>query len=204
MEASWPRCPRCHLPIGTGRTDRADCRECEGWPREFTRARYAYVLRPPADDLVHGLKYEGWSALAEEMGADMAGSLRGVDADLVVPVPTTAARVKERGYNQAALLARVVAERCAIPIADVLSRTRSGPTQVSLPPTLRRANVRGAFSAREKASPSITGAHVILVDDVLTTGSTGGSAAGELHRLGATSVTLCTFARALPYRTRAP
>lgn len=198
--APWPRCGRCHFPAGTGRAGGAGCRECAAWPGELTRARWAWLLRPPADDLVHGLKYGGWTALATEMGRAVAVAAAGEDADLVVAVPTTARRIRERGYNQAALLAETVARSLGLPRVDALVRTRDGPTQVALPPSRRRANVKGAFAVRDGAFRSLDGARVLLVDDVLTTGATAGSAAIELTGAGAASVTLATFARALPYR----
>lgn len=201
--APWPRCPRCHQPLGTGRPDASRCRECREWPEELERARYARVLAPPADRLVHALKYEGWAELANEMGADMARSLPAPPASapcVVVPVPTTASRMRTRGYNQAELLARSVARSLDLPLVNGLVRTRGGPTQVALPPSLRRANVKGAFGVRHEEATRISGARVVLVDDVLTTGSTAGAAASELARAGASEVTLVVYARAMPFR----
>jgi len=178
---------------------------CRAWPEALSFARHAHVLAHPADALVHALKYEGWAELAGEMGRAMArvplphppaGPPR-----LVVPVPTTAARVRRRGYNQALLLARAVAEGAGLDLSEALIRTRGGATQVALHPSQRRANVRGVFAAREEETPRLRGAHVLLVDDVLTTGATAGAAALELARAGAEATTLLTFARALPFLT---
>jgi ComF family protein len=203
--APWPRCPRCHHPLGTGRAEAARCRECREWPEALAGARFATLLAPPADALVHALKYEGWAELAAEMGRAMAAELRvGREAPshrrVVVPVPTTAARVRARGYNQAELLARSVAAALDLPFVEALVRTRGGPTQVALPPSQRRANVKGAFALRDGQSARVVGAHVVLVDDVLTTGSTAGAAASELARVGASEITLVVFARAMPLR----
>lgn len=203
--APWPRCPRCHHPLGTGRAEAARCQECREWPDALARARFATLLAPPADALVHALKYEGWAELAAEMGRAMAAELRvrrGTPwrRSLVVPVPTTTARVRARGYNQAELLARSVAAALDLPFVQALARTRGGPTQVALPPSQRRANVRGAFALRDGQSARVAGAHVVLVDDVLTTGSTAGAAASELAHVGASEVTLVVFARAMPLR----
>ncbi len=162
------------------------------------------MLAPPADALVHALKYGGWPELAVEMGRILAAvRLPPIPAGtrrVVVPVPTTRERVRKRGYNQAELLARSLANSLGMELVHALARTRAGPTQVALPPSQRRANVRGAFAARGEAAPLIEGAHVVLVDDVLTTGSTAGAAASELVREGASEVTLVVFARALPFR----
>jgi len=117
----------------------------------------------------------------------------------VVPVPTTRLRVRRRGYNQALLLARSVAERLGLDLVEALLRTRGGATQVALHPSQRRANVRGAFQAREEAFPGLRGVHVLLVDDVLTTGATAVAAATELALAGVSEVTLLTYARALPF-----
>lgn len=160
-------------------------------------------MEPPADALVHALKYGGWRRLAREMGADMAAALdpgsRG-PPDLVTPVPTTAARERSRGYNQARLLADAVGDSLGIPVAETLARTRGGPTQVALPPSLRKANVEGAFRPVEPPVPGLPGARVVLVDDVLTTGATAVQAASVLRALGAGQVTILTYARALPSR----
>ncbi len=204
--APWPRCTRCHYPSGTGRAPPVRCRECAAWPDELSAARYAYVLEPPASDLVHALKYGGWPELADEMGAGMAGLdlplERDAGAPVVVPVPTTPERVRRRGYNQAELLARSVAARAGWSVSNALQRMHSGRTQVALHPSQRKANVRGVFSARGEEVSRVRGAQVVLVDDVLTTGATAGAAAIELVRMGARAVTLVTFARALPFRHR--
>ena len=161
-------------------------------------------MASPVDRLVHALKYEGWYELAEEMGGSMAALElpdSGGPPELVVPVPTTARRLRERGYNQAELLARVVAERRGLPLATPLVRVRGGATQVSLAPTQRRANVAGAFRAAADRR-TLEAHHVLLVDDVLTTGATAGAAAAALLRSGARHVSLVTFARALPFSER--
>lgn len=200
--APWPRCPRCHHPLGTGRAPGPSCRACGDWPEALTGARHAVVLAPPADALVHALKYEGWRELAPEMGRAMARAVlpleRGPGDVAVVPVPTTLQRMRKRGYNQARLLADALGEVLDLPVVDALQRTRGGATQVALHPSQRRANVRGVFAMRGEVSSRLEGAHVLLVDDVLTTGATAGAAALELAQAGVSQVTLLTYARALP------
>jgi ComF family protein len=118
---------------------------------------------------------------------------------LVVPIPTTRRRARTRGYNQARLLAEALVDQVDMPLVDALERRHGGPTQVGLHPAERRANVKRAFTVRADARATLTGARVLLVDDVLTTGSTAMEAARPLVQAGATQVFLSTFARALPY-----
>jgi ComF family protein len=176
---------------------------CRTWPPALAYARHAYLLAPPADTLVHALKYEGWRELAPLMGRAMAAlplpSLSPGGRRVVVPVPTTSTRVRRRGYNQALLLASSVAERLDLEMWEALVRKRGGATQVALHPSQRRANVRGTFQARKEVLPVLRGVHVLLVDDVLTTGATAVAAATELDLAGVSEVTLLTYARALPF-----
>jgi len=202
--APWPRCPRCHFPRGAHRPEAPDCFECRDWPPELSAARWAYVLATPADDLVHALKYEGWSELADLMGDALASAAaraplarRGPGA-VMVPVPTTARRLRRRGYNQAGLLAERLARARGDALVQALTRPREGRSQTTLAPTERRQNVKGAFVPVASAVPLIAGKEVLLVDDVLTTGATAGEAARALAAMGAASVTLVAFARALP------
>ena len=205
--ASWPRCPRCHFPRGARRTDAPDCLECRGWSPELTAARWADVLEPPADDLVHALKYEGWSELADLMGEALVGlvpvSSGAAAAPIVVPVPTTVRRLKRRGYNQAELLALRLARGRGLCFVGALARAGEGRSQTTLAPAARRENVRGAFEpAGSSKAGAVSDADVLLVDDVLTTGATACEAACALTAMGAASVTLVAFARALPAQPR--
>jgi predicted amidophosphoribosyltransferase len=202
-EPSWPRCARCHFPRGTGRAPSASCLECAGWPAALAAARTSAVLEPPADALVHALKYGGWRALAAPLGERMARICPPPAGALVVPVPTTPGRARARGYNQADLLARAYAGAANAPLLDALERTREGPSQVALAPDHRRLNVAGAFAVRAGARATLAGRVVALIDDVLTTGATAGAAAEALERAGTVGVTVITLARALPGREAA-
>lgn len=203
MTGSWPRCERCHHPTGTGRVATATCLECSEWPDAIATARYAFVLDTPASEMAHALKYEGWSRVAEEMGSATAAAVqefvaatRGV---VVVPVPTTAERIRKRGYNQAAMIALAAGRVLDVPVIEALERRSSARSQTALDPGQRRDNVRGAFRA-SRAAGAVRGATVILVDDVLTTGATVAAAAVTLHEAGASAVHVATFARAMPRR----
>lgn len=197
-----PRCERCDYPAGTGHRPGRPCLECLEWPEALWLARSAVALRPPADVLVHGLKYEGWRELAPMMAELMERRLLSVLHDLeghvITYVPTSSAHRRRRGYDQAELLARALAGRTGLPFAHVLVRRRQKRTQVSLHPQQRMANVRDAFSLRSAEGQPAGGRDVLLVDDVLTTGATARAAAETLARAGVGRVALVTFARALP------
>lgn len=198
---SHPRCERCHAPRGTGLPPGRPCPECLEWPAVLELARSAVVLAPPADSLVHALKYDGWRELAPFLGERMVRalepSLRG-EAQVVVPVPTTARRRRERGYNQAELLAKHLAPRLERPLAQALVRRDDGHTQVALQRRERMDNVRTAFEPRSAEAREVQGRRVLLVDDVLTTGATAGAAALTLAEMGAAGIVLVAFARSLP------
>jgi ComF family protein len=196
-----PACARCGAPLRmTGREPPAwGCPECAGWPDALRLARSACLLHPPADRLVHNLKYRGWRGLAGPLAARMAGVEWPGDVHepaLVTPVPTTARRLRERGYNQAALLAAELACCSRRDEAPLLRRVAGTRTQTALQPAARAANVAGAF----EACGPLAGEHVILVDDVLTTGATAAECARVLHDAGACCVRLITFARAFDIR----
>jgi predicted amidophosphoribosyltransferase len=196
-----PRCSRCDVPLGTGHPHDAPCLECVDWPQVLNFARAVAVLESPADSMVHALKYEGWRALSGLMGQRMSAVCPPVTPDsVVIPVPTTRRRQRTRGYNQAWVLAEVVADDLGVVLLDALERP-SGSTQVRLGPMERRGNVWGSFRPIPAFRSRIRGTEVILIDDVLTTGATAVSAAMALGEAGAKSVGLVTFARALPLGT---
>lgn len=183
-----PQCDRCGQP----RDGDLECRICPDWPDGFGPVRSAVWLRDGARRAVHQLKYGGWWRTAEAMAPAMAG-LAGITSDAVlVPIPLGAARRRERGYNQSAVLARAVAALTGVPVReDLLRRSRDTSRQTGLAPDARRANVAGAFAAR---SPG--GRVPVLVDDVFTTGATLVAAAAALLAAGAVRVAGATFARA--------
>jgi ComF family protein len=200
-----PACSRCGAPfLRTGRAHEVPCGECRHWPPTLRAARAAVLLAPPGDALVHQLKYRGWRALAEPMGAIMARVPLPQDvhdeARLCVPVPTTSRRLRTRGYNQAALLAQAFADHARLDFADLLVRHGAAGTQTALQPAARGANVAGAFRTRPDAGPRVDGEHVLLIDDVLTTGATAIECTNALVHAGARCVTLVSFARALGTR----
>ena len=200
-EPPHPRCTRCHAPRGTGLPASRPCPECSDWPEVLARARTAVLMASPADTLVHQLKYGGWPELAPFMAARMTRAFPTAElsaGSLVVPVPTTPSRERERGYNQAELLAERVAEVFGLPLVKALRRVDGGGTQVALHRHQRRSNVEGVFRPVDARRVEVRGSPVLLVDDVLTTGATAGAAALVLEAMGARDVHLLTFARSLP------
>lgn len=187
-----PRCPTCWGLVG----QRGDCRSCavELVP-SLAGLRSPYVMDGTARRLVHALKYDGHSALAEPMGHLMAACLAGwgISPDVIVSVPLHPSRRRRRGFNQAVLLARSLAEVSGIRMdAALLRRTRNTVAQVQTTGAEeRRRNVAGAFVATRP----IPVRNVLLVDDVCTTGATMRECAGALRASGALRVFALTFAR---------
>jgi ComF family protein len=148
--------------------------------------------------MVLGLKHADHTHLARAFGTWMqrAGGEVLTDADLLVPVPLHWARLFQRRYNQAVLLADAVHVAGGPPIAaDCLVRRRRTPSQGHLGPLARERNVRGAFAVQ---CPSIVrGKRLVIIDDVMTTGATVGECARVLKRAGAESVRVLTLARAV-------
>jgi ComF family protein len=120
--------------------------------------------------------------------------LRGCEFDIIVPVPLHPTRQRERGFNQASLLAELLTARISIPRKPVLKRVRYTTTQTALDRAERMENLHNAFRLRKNAD--VRGLRVLLIDDVLTTGSTLSECARILKRSGAISVHAATAARA--------
>jgi ComF family protein len=199
-----PACNRCDAPRRmTGRSSDEACPECVQWPPVLSGARSACLLLPPADRIIHQFKYRGWPDLARPMGTRMAGirlPAGARNATVCVPVPTTARRQRERGYNQASLLCAAFARSTDRTVVDALIRHSGRGTQTSLQPVARRANVAGAFSLDTRMTPALRGRTILLIDDVLTTGATAVSCANVLEKADVNGVILMTWARAIDAR----
>jgi ComF family protein len=141
------------------------------------------------------LKYQGRADLAERLGRSMLPAAKRIGVvDLVVPVPLHPRRLAERGYNQAALLAARVARALGVKSAPrALSRSRDTPRQAALDRATRLLNVAGAFSVRERER--VSGARVLLIDDVRTTGATLEGCIAALQGAGAQHVLALVLAR---------
>lgn len=193
-----PRCVRCGHPQRVG----SACAGCALLPAYVRASRsLCWVPDPTASAVLAALKYEGWPAVADEIGARLA--LLDWPEDVVaeraavIPVPLAAVKQRARGFNQAERVAVAVARRWGIPVwDDVLVRTRATPSQTRLTPGERLANVHGAFLAPIEHAHRFRGQHLILVDDVLTTGATLNACASALFAAGARTLSYVTFGRA--------
>src|SRR5262249_27209528 len=151
--------------------------------------------------VVHALKYGGWHRVAVELAARMARCdwPRDVveERAALVPVPLSEKRHRERGYNQSERLAHYLPGALGTPLwSEALTRTRHTETQPRLAPDERFRTVAGAFSAPAAALESLRGAHVVVVDDVVTTAATLNACAAALCAGGARIVSFVTFGRA--------
>jgi ComF family protein len=189
-------CPQCAGPGPGG----AVCGACTARPPHFDATIAAWRYEFPVDRLVLALKFGRRLALAEPLGAALAGAVRAASArlrpvDALVPMPLGHARLAERGFNQALEIARRVARRSAVPLAIGLARrVRDTAPQTGLPHDARAANVRGAF----ECDAAVDGRAIAVVDDVMTTGATLDELARTLKRAGAARVENWVVARTWP------
>ncbi len=202
----FPRCPRCGFTRLPELASPDRCGECEPWPDQLRRTESAFLHEPPAESLVHGLKYRGWTALAARMGKLMVPAARRLDPGpaLLVPVPLAPARLRERGFNQAQLLADSLAGELGWPCVTALTRGRQGRRQVRSGRADRASNVQEAFQVAPSflvgaATPHVP-AHlpIVIVDDVITTGATAGACAAALEAAGLRCSGAVSFVRTPP------
>jgi len=205
-----PWCERCGQP----EPHFGPCRLCREWPAALGSVRSAVWLDAGARAAVHALKYDGLPRIARDMTEVMTRLVSAPTGGArLVPIPLGARRLRARGYNQSLVLARALSERWRLPVAELLTRTRDTPTQTTLTPAARLANVAGAFQVRNgefgmrnghaiSEHSSIDSAFriphsaLVLVDDVFTTGATLAEAARALAGAGCTTISGLTFGRA--------
>jgi ComF family protein len=146
---------------------------------------------------LHALKYDGERRLAPPMGAAIARRWKraGAAGDALVPVPASPDRVRDRGYDQAALLAGEAARRLRLPMLPAVERTRATTAQFDLDRAGRATNLGGAFRVRGANVPAVQGRWIVLVDDVVTTGATLAACATVLLEAGAGAVSAIAVAR---------
>lgn len=188
-------CPRCALPLPPALHGH-ECGRCIKRPPPFDAAFSPWVYDYPIDGLIRRLKFArelDVGRLLSERMAQMLLDVRQPLPDALVPVPLSAQRFRERGFNQAAEVTRVLHAKLGLQVLhDRLKRTRHTDPQTELSRTARRRNVRGAFAWLGAKPPR----HVALVDDVMTTGETLRACASVLRASGATTVSVWVLARA--------
>lgn len=171
------------------------CPQCAAAPPRLRQARAPLLYVDPTSSLIHRMKYDGYFALARPLAAVMAAGwpLWEQPPELIVPVPLHPRRRRRRGYNQSTLLGRHLARDLDIAFDErPLRRHRHTQPQVKLDPAQRRDNVAGAFLA---VPERVVGRHILLIDDVYTTGATMNAAAEALLDAGAASVSGYCLAR---------
>ena len=205
-----PACDTCGLPFPTfvaneGVTASAPmppaardrCGACAAEPPRFDYARAAGAYAGPLREALHALKFHGRRGLARPLAAlvrEQCADALASDVDALVPVPLTRARERARGFNQAGLIAARLATALDLPVRGRwLRRIRETAPQTELAAAERTRNVRDAFAA----SAAVSGRHVVVVDDVFTTGATAAECARALRGAGARRVGVLTVARVL-------
>ncbi len=184
-----PFCARCGMPTAF---ETFVCDECKGVDFGFESARAPLRYTGVGKEIVHTLKYGGYTRVVERLAAPlMLGVIDPGDGfEAVVPVPLHRSRLRQRGFNQAELLARGVARKINAPVSGTLEVVRRIRDQVELSAAGRRANVAGAFRAGDRVW-----GRVLLIDDVFTTGATMSACAETLLRAGAKEVHALSLCR---------
>ena len=194
-------CYQCALPLhGTTAVPSPLCGHCLKGPPSYDHTFSAFQYAHPVDHLIHVLKFNRKLAIARLLGELMAQQLtkraRSISSpppQLIIPVPLHAARLRERGYNQATELARPIARALNIPIDyQHCQRQRATAIQSDLPASERSRNVKGVFSVVKK----LPAHHVAIVDDVMTTGATVAEFATTLRSAGVEKIEVWVCARA--------
>ncbi|HUJ29367.1 MAG TPA: ComF family protein [Myxococcales bacterium] len=189
-----PGCPVCGEPADEALLPLVKprrCPHCRARPPPFAFASAPYLHGGALAEAIHRFKYEQ----REDLGRALSVLFDGCpvpESDLLVPIPLHPSRLRQRGYDQARLLADGAARRFGLPVAPLLHRTRATGQQVGRDRAARERNVRGAF----RAAADLAGVRVCLVDDVFTTGATASAAAQALLEAGAARVEVRTLARA--------
>ena len=195
-----PWCAGCNVPFAYDRGEGALCGRCLDRPPRHSGVRAAVAYGDVARNVALRLKYAGRTGLARTMAGPMSRSLP-ADAELLVPVPLHRTRLWSRGFNQAALIAAAISRASGVPSAPLLLRRRRRTVVLRGLGAVERARaVAGAFELTPAAAARLPGRHVVLVDDVYTSGATADACARVLLRGGAARVTILCWARVLDAR----
>jgi len=197
---SGPACPRCGHPFASpvALTFSPDhlCGPCRKRRPAYSKAWSLYPYTTPLQEALCLFKYRSKVALADALGALMLTAAPPQDLDLVMPVPIHPSRLREREFNQALLLADRLNRTLRLPLSfDNLIRRHPTVPQTELSRSARLKNLRRAFAVRRPNE--IQGKRILLIDDVLTTGTTVNECAKALRKAGSGDVFVCTLARTI-------
>ena len=193
----WPLCPECRpsLDVRLGAVPGVPVGLPADLPAPLLQLEWCAPFTGVARRALHQLKYAGERRMATPLGEAIAARWRVASAggEVLVPVPASPARIRERGYDQAVLLARVAGRRLRLPVVEAVARSRTTAAQFDLGRADRGLNVEAAFEV--VAPDAIRGRWVVLVDDVVTTGATLAACGEALLGAGALAVSAVTVAR---------
>lgn len=192
-----PRCPCCALPNRGG----GDlCGNCLQHPPGFDRTSAVFAYQFPVNHLIQAMKYADQLVLAHALGSQLAQGITPEQRpDCVIPMPLHPLKLRERGYNQALLLAHVVARQHSISLLPTAChRVRDTPAQSALHWRERERNMKDAFVC----DVDLTGKRVALIDDVMTTGASLNALAQAIRKAGAVWIEAWVVARTLPHRSQ--
>ena len=192
-----PVCPTCGVPT---ELEVKSCAACIRRTFRFDTNRAAFIYEETVRDLLLELKFHNKKRIAQGLGKLWAAYIKSnrvltpslENSPILVPLPMHPKKQRERGFNQAEILATAVSESLNIPAAPVLVRTMDTPPQSGLHPSLRAENVKGVFAVQ--ANINTEGKHYILVDDIFTTGASLNECAIALKKSGAAQVSCMTLA----------
>lgn len=182
-------CPCCALPAAAGQL----CGQCLQNQPAFDATQAVFRYDYPIAALLHAYKYQARLALAHNFASLMAKKLQlQTPVDCIIPMPLHRDRLRMRGFNQAAEIARLLARTLSVPVAlQDCERVLATPPQVGLPLRQRSRNLRNAFACKTR----LDGCHVLLVDDVMTTGASLHALASCVKKAGAARVSCWVLAR---------
>jgi len=194
-----PACPRCALPLEATQNNANVCGQCLQHPPIYDHSYALAIYEPPIDRLIQHLKFNNKLNYARLLGMLMAAEITrnsGERPDVIIPVPLHPQRLRQRGFNQALEIARPIAQQLTIPLNNTSCvRIKATTEQSSLSARQRIDNIKGAFALRA----DISAQHVVIIDDVMTTGNTVSELARVIKQAGANRVDVWLCARALAY-----
>jgi ComF family protein len=192
-----PLCTVCGIPFNSAEGDHT-CGQCQIHPPHFDLARAHLLYEQSAREMIHQFKYSYKTHLRRPLALLALEGLTDVitaqKPEIIIPVPLHRSRLRSRGFNQSILLGKMFSSLLSLPmLVDGLIRTRQTEPQIDLSAEERRNNVKGAFAV--KRTDRIPGKRILLLDDVMTTGSTVNECAMVLKKAGAAAVMVATIAR---------